>query len=127
MLWDQAFNTRVVYLWGDGHSLPARVEHVGHESRGGRRSRRVDDVGHHGWEGRCEGIRDDSSRRRPSEDLNLPWRIQNDITGTHYKRAQRREKGCALYLFRSLFDDIEHLVEFRRKQVERGQDAAIGA
>ena len=58
-----------------------RVEHVGHECCGGRRSRCVDDVGHHGWEGRCEGIGDDGSRRGPSEDLNLPRSIQNDITG----------------------------------------------
>lgn len=57
----------------------AYLQHVAHEGLGMGASRRVYDEGHHGGKARCKCFGDDGTRGRPSEDLNLPRSVDNNV------------------------------------------------
>lgn len=70
-------------------SSPARVEHVRHECRRCGRPWCVDHISNYSWQGRRDSICDNSTRRRPSEYLNLPWGIKDNITERNSKISTR--------------------------------------
>ena len=58
---------------------PAGIKHIGHECSGRCRPGSIDDVCHNRWQGRGNSICDNRSGCRPGKNLNLTWRVQDDV------------------------------------------------
>lgn len=87
----------------------ASVEHVAHEGCGVVAAWSVDDIGDAGGHGAGEGIGDDSSTGAPSEYFNLTWRVDQNRFG------------------RRFLNEGKNLVKLGGEEVQRGQDATVGA
>lgn len=95
-----------MYDAGYMQTLPARVEHVGHERRWRSCSRCIDDIRHYGRNRGCKGICDDSTGSGPSENLDLSRRIQNDITTQKRKIVSFQKRNVTHSTSSVLFSTI---------------------